>query len=86
MNNDCYGSALHIFTINQSIILFSDAGYKSDSHEADVDLQLKGFSFIGLLRWFFALFDKSLSLACYVNISLLGFSFIRIQDIYLVRF
>ena len=50
MNNDCYGSALHIFRINQSIILFSDAGYKSDSHEADVDLQLKGFSFIGLLR------------------------------------
>ena len=40
MNNDCYGSALHIFTINQSIILFSDAGYKSGSHDADVDLQL----------------------------------------------
>ena len=27
-------------SINQSIILFSDAGYKSGSHEADVDLQL----------------------------------------------
>ena len=27
-------------TGNQSIILFSDAGYISGSHEADVDLQL----------------------------------------------
>ena len=72
-------------SISQSFY-FSDAGYKSGSHEADVDLQLKGFSFIGLLRLFFALFDKSLSLDCYVNISLLGFSFIRIQGIYLVRF
>ena len=36
-------------SISQSFY-FSDAGYKSGSHEADVDLQLKGFSFIGLLR------------------------------------
>ena len=27
-------------SINQSIILFSDAGYKRGSHEADVDLQI----------------------------------------------
>ena len=27
-------------SINQSIILFRDAGYNSGSHETDVDLQL----------------------------------------------
>ena len=32
--------ALRQNRVNQSIILSSDAGYKSGSHEADVDLQL----------------------------------------------